>query len=147
MKVTVPFTNWNQKSEVDGTLPSVIDLTNKSLFACVRLDSDLDSDGGLMPSNSTACYAVALAVSDSGSNTSISYGANICPGAIDQWVQFTTLQFATETSLDPLGNVITIFDSQHVSAVDLTFQSAIRGPTGSLPPGQAIFHVDTIGYR
>ena len=119
LKVSVTFDETQQKSEIDATLPSVIDLTGKTLFACARLDMDLDSDGGSLPSSSLSCGSNSFglgAVSNIGVQNATS---SVCPSAFGQWLPYATTALVTTVQVD--GSGIPILDASGNQTV--TFNS------------------------
>ncbi len=154
LKVSVTFDETQQKSEIDATLPSVIDLTNKTLFACVRLDMDLDSDGGSLQNSSLPCGSNVFALGAISNIGVQSKPSDICSSAFGQWLPYATTTLVTTILidqsgipvLDASGNQQITYNSRQISKISLQFSGPF-GALKSIPPQTVTYHVDTIGYR
>jgi hypothetical protein len=133
-----------------GTFATELNLTGKSLFACIRLDSGLYPTGADF--TSTACATVQLDVGKNGNLDAGSFRNYICPSATNQWFQVWYPIQPTFGTDPETGQQVYLFDPAHTAMFDIYIRDPdVRnlpaGDGGLLLPTTAQFHIDTIGYR
>jgi hypothetical protein len=148
----MPFSASNQSFSVSSALSAPLNLTGKTLFACVRLDK------GLYPSpdfvlNTVTCSRISLIAKDSTGNVATPY-FDVCPSDTGSWKQVTQkLTLSTFTDPNDSTHITVTFDPAQIVAVGLQvhvgqWRAATAVPT-NLPdkPQTATLHIDSIGYR
>ncbi len=150
VRVTIPFTKWSQVALLQGILPSEVNLWNRVLFACIRLDSGLFPPG--TPLN--ACVKMKLFAFGSTDNYG-SVALSLCPNSGAGWWQLT-LPIQPTYADDGTGQQILDYDPAHTTSVQIQIAAPQAGyipadagtaDGGTLLPTTAVFHIDTIGYR
>ena len=146
VRVTIPFTKWGQYTTLQATLPSEVNLQNKELFACIRLDS------GLFPAGTplNAFVKIVLKVFGGIDFNGPPFAGSLLPNTMAEWFHFTW-QAQPTYGLDDSGNSILAYDPVHTTLVQIQITAASAGSipadAGTLLPTTAIFHIGTIGYR
>lgn len=141
MKLEIPFTAYNQKTDFHCVLTSQMDLSNKVLSAWVKLDSGFSTDpsapGGFVlyiKSGSTYAYAQAPWHNVDGSN--------------HNWVQYF---FDVKNGIDDSSPGIPPADFDPTKIVEIGFYIHTGGagdmPDAHATPMNAVFHIDSFGLR
>jgi hypothetical protein len=138
MRIQVPFSNYEQEADVQHAFACPVDLSNRTLFVRIKVDSGFTVDpsypGGFIlsvSSGATRAYASSVYMNLSGANDG-------------EWLE-VDLNMSAIPFVD--GNNTGPFDPTQVVAVGLHFNTGSSPATGGAPARTpATFHIDTLGF-
>jgi len=144
-QLNVPFSATYQSLDVGSKLSPPMDMSGKTLFACLRLDAGLYPSTTFDPTVTRGkCTQVKLLSEDAahpGSPQSAT-AVNICPGDTGSWIELTY----KPTTLLSSDGLSTAFDATQVASIFVDI-SDLNWGTSTSTPTFATFHLDHIGYR